>query len=205
MPIESFIIERLAEGGWRVTERCADLTDITIADFVSLRDAQEWVNWKSGHPTANPYAKQQSGRILAERHPPSLLSRSGGLRRRPSSGRSFAPKRWTTQMIQMAFVPVRQAAPAIGRREGCALEELGCHLAPPIPPATSCAASARPLPSNNLAPSCRSPPRTSACSPVRGRNLRDNAFRARTRERTSTGSAIWPNPGRSTARAGRPS
>jgi hypothetical protein len=57
MPIESFIIERLAEGGWRVTERCADLTDITIADFVSLRDAQEWVNWKSGHPTANPYAK----------------------------------------------------------------------------------------------------------------------------------------------------
>jgi hypothetical protein len=56
MPIESFIIERLAEGGWRVTERRADLTDIPIADFVSLRDAQEWVNWKSGRPPANPYA-----------------------------------------------------------------------------------------------------------------------------------------------------
>ena len=56
MPIESFIIERLGEGGWRVTERRADLTDIPIADFVSLRDAQEWVDWKSGRPTANFYA-----------------------------------------------------------------------------------------------------------------------------------------------------
>jgi hypothetical protein len=57
MPIESFIIERLAEDGWRVTERRADLTDITIGDFVSLWDAQEWVNWKPDHPTANPHAK----------------------------------------------------------------------------------------------------------------------------------------------------
>src|SRR6266571_8646316 len=77
-------------------------------------------------------------------------------------------------------------------REGFAFQELWRHLAPPIPPATSCAASARPLPNNNPAPSCRHPPRTSACSPVRGKNLRDNAFRARTRERTSTRSAIWP-------------
>jgi len=57
MPVESFIMERLAEGGWRVTERRADLTDIQIADFVSQRDAEEWINWKSGHPGVNPYAK----------------------------------------------------------------------------------------------------------------------------------------------------
>jgi hypothetical protein len=52
LPVESFIMERLAEGGWRVTERRADLMDIPIADFVSLRDAEEWVNCKSGHPKA---------------------------------------------------------------------------------------------------------------------------------------------------------
>jgi hypothetical protein len=57
MPVESFIKERLAEGGWRVTERRADLTDIQIADFVSRSDAEEWINWKSGHPRVNPYAK----------------------------------------------------------------------------------------------------------------------------------------------------
>jgi hypothetical protein len=57
LPIESFIMERLADGGWRVTERRADLTDIPIADFVSLRDAEEWLNWKSGKPKVNPYAK----------------------------------------------------------------------------------------------------------------------------------------------------
>ena len=28
-----YIIERLEKGGWRVTERHADLTDIPIADF----------------------------------------------------------------------------------------------------------------------------------------------------------------------------
>jgi hypothetical protein len=43
-------------GGWRVTERRADLADIPIADFVSLRDAKEWVNWKQGLPKLNPYA-----------------------------------------------------------------------------------------------------------------------------------------------------
>jgi hypothetical protein len=55
--VESFIIERLEEGGWRVTERRADLTDIPIADFVSLRDAEEWVKWKEGLPKLNPYAE----------------------------------------------------------------------------------------------------------------------------------------------------
>ena len=54
LPVESFIIERLEKGGWRVTERRADLTDIPIADFVSLRDAEEWVNWKQGVPKLNP-------------------------------------------------------------------------------------------------------------------------------------------------------
>jgi elongation factor G len=56
LPVESFIIQRLQDGGWRVIHRRADLTDVPIADFVSLRDAEEWVNWKSGHPKINPYA-----------------------------------------------------------------------------------------------------------------------------------------------------
>jgi Elongation Factor G, domain III len=56
LPVESFIVQRLDEGGWRVIRRRADLADIPIADFVSLRDAEEWVNWKSGHPKTNPYA-----------------------------------------------------------------------------------------------------------------------------------------------------
>ncbi len=54
LPKESFIIERLQEGGWRVVRR-ADLTDIPIADFVSFHEAQEWVNWKSGTPRINPF------------------------------------------------------------------------------------------------------------------------------------------------------
>ncbi|MET4066122.1 translation elongation factor EF-G [Bradyrhizobium sp. S3.2.6] len=55
LPVECFIIQRLQEGGWRVVHRRADLTDLPIADFVSLRDAEEWVNWKSGPPRINPY------------------------------------------------------------------------------------------------------------------------------------------------------
>jgi translation elongation factor EF-G len=53
---ESFIIERLQEGGWRVIHRQADLTDLPIADFASHREAEEWVKWKSGRPKINPYA-----------------------------------------------------------------------------------------------------------------------------------------------------
>jgi elongation factor G len=53
---ESFVIQRLQEGGWRVIHRQADLADLPIADFASHRDAEEWVNWKSGHPKINPYA-----------------------------------------------------------------------------------------------------------------------------------------------------
>ena len=52
----SFIVQRLQEGGWRVIHRQADLTDVPIADFVSHREADEWVKWKSGHPKINPYA-----------------------------------------------------------------------------------------------------------------------------------------------------
>ena len=43
LPVESFIMERLEGGGWNVIERRADLTDIPIADFVSRRDAEEWM------------------------------------------------------------------------------------------------------------------------------------------------------------------
>lgn len=53
--VECFAIQRVQEGGWRVIHRRADLTDLPIADFVSYRDAEEWVNWKSGHPRINPY------------------------------------------------------------------------------------------------------------------------------------------------------
>jgi translation elongation factor EF-G len=56
LPVESFIIQRLQEGGWRVIHRQTDLTDVPIADFVSHREADEWVKWKSGHPKINPYA-----------------------------------------------------------------------------------------------------------------------------------------------------
>lgn len=55
LPVESFIIQRLQEGGWRVIQRRADLTDLPVADFVSYREAEEWVNWKSGHPKINPH------------------------------------------------------------------------------------------------------------------------------------------------------
>jgi hypothetical protein len=54
-PVESFTIERLEKGGWSVTERRAGLADVPIADFVSLRDAEEWVRWKQGIPNVNPY------------------------------------------------------------------------------------------------------------------------------------------------------
>jgi elongation factor G len=56
LPVESFIIQRLEAGGWRVIHRRPDLTDLPLADFVSLRDAEEWVKWKSGSPKINPYA-----------------------------------------------------------------------------------------------------------------------------------------------------
>lgn len=56
LPIDTFIMQRLEGGGWRVIHRQADLADIPIADFVSFQDAEDWVKWKSGHPEANPYA-----------------------------------------------------------------------------------------------------------------------------------------------------
>jgi elongation factor G len=59
LPVASFIIQRLQEGGWRVIYRRADLADFPIADFVSRSEAEGWVNWKSGHPKINPYAMAQ--------------------------------------------------------------------------------------------------------------------------------------------------
>jgi hypothetical protein len=56
LPVESYIIQRLEQGGWRVVERRADLSDIHIADFVSLRDAEEWVAWKQENPRINPHS-----------------------------------------------------------------------------------------------------------------------------------------------------
>ena len=56
LSVESFIIQRLQEGGWRVILRQADLADQPVADFTSYREAEEWVSWKSGHPKINPYA-----------------------------------------------------------------------------------------------------------------------------------------------------
>jgi hypothetical protein len=46
IPVESYITARLENGGWRVIERRADLTDAPVADFVSRRDAEDWVKWK---------------------------------------------------------------------------------------------------------------------------------------------------------------
>jgi len=69
LPIDSFIIQRLEDGGFRVVHRRADLaglTDIPIADFVSHQDAQEWVNWKSGYPRTNPYADFDAPSRLVE-------------------------------------------------------------------------------------------------------------------------------------------
>jgi hypothetical protein len=61
---ESFIIQRLQEGGWRVIHRRANLTDVPIADFVSHREADEWVKWKSGHPKINPYKVSTKPKLL---------------------------------------------------------------------------------------------------------------------------------------------
>jgi hypothetical protein len=60
----SFIVQRLQEGGWRVIHRQADLTDVPIADFVSHREADEWVKWKSGHPKINPYEVPTRPKLL---------------------------------------------------------------------------------------------------------------------------------------------
>jgi hypothetical protein len=51
LPVESFIIQRLQEGGWRVIRRRANLTNLPIGNFVSLRDAEEWVNCRRLKPS----------------------------------------------------------------------------------------------------------------------------------------------------------
>ena len=43
-PLEEFhILERRAEGGWRVKERGPDLTDVLVMDFERLQDADTWI------------------------------------------------------------------------------------------------------------------------------------------------------------------
>ncbi len=43
-PLEEFhILERRAEGGWRVKARGPDLTDVLVVDFETLRDAESWI------------------------------------------------------------------------------------------------------------------------------------------------------------------
>jgi hypothetical protein len=42
-PIEVHILERRAEGGWRVKERSSDLTDVQVVEFETLRDAESWI------------------------------------------------------------------------------------------------------------------------------------------------------------------
>lgn len=68
-PVECFVVQRLQQGGWRVIQRRGELTELPIADFVSYREAEEWVNWKSGHPIINPYltaAEMSSQPLLVE-------------------------------------------------------------------------------------------------------------------------------------------
>lgn len=55
-PAYSFTIKRLEVGGWRVIEHRENDPDRPVADFVSQRDAEEWVKWKLGIPRMNPYA-----------------------------------------------------------------------------------------------------------------------------------------------------
>jgi hypothetical protein len=52
VPVESYIISRLENGGWRVVERRTDLTDVPVADFVSLREAEDWVKWKQSEASS---------------------------------------------------------------------------------------------------------------------------------------------------------
>ena len=41
--LEFHILERLAEGGWRVKERGPDLTDVLVVDFETLQEADSWI------------------------------------------------------------------------------------------------------------------------------------------------------------------
>ena len=41
--LEFHILERRADGGWRVKERGPDLTDVQVVDFETLREADSWI------------------------------------------------------------------------------------------------------------------------------------------------------------------
>jgi hypothetical protein len=51
--LPGYAAHRISEGGWRVVEKRPDGTEIPIADFVSYKDAMEYIHWKLGVP---PYA-----------------------------------------------------------------------------------------------------------------------------------------------------
>ena len=42
-PLEFHILERRAEGGWRVKERGPDLTDVLVVEFETLQEADSWI------------------------------------------------------------------------------------------------------------------------------------------------------------------
>jgi hypothetical protein len=62
LSIDSYLIERIEEGGWRVIQKFANAADIPIADFVSFRDAEEWVRWKQGIPRSILISERSSTR-----------------------------------------------------------------------------------------------------------------------------------------------
>ena len=53
--LEFHILERRAEGGWRVKERGPDLTDVLVVDFETLREADSWIT-----------ARQESSKTKAQ-------------------------------------------------------------------------------------------------------------------------------------------
>jgi hypothetical protein len=46
--LEFHILERRADGGWRVKERGPDLTDVLVVDFETLKEADSWITARQG-------------------------------------------------------------------------------------------------------------------------------------------------------------
>jgi hypothetical protein len=96
-PLEEFhILERRAEGGWRVKARGPDLTDMLVVDFETLRDAESWIRARQDvqRPEPNQAAmannplKSQATRSVPDDKIEGMIDVS-----RPEAGsRSCAPK-----------------------------------------------------------------------------------------------------------------
>ena len=57
--LEFHILERRAEGGWRVKERGPDLTDVLVVDFETLQEADSWITARQdGSKTQSPIRGQ---------------------------------------------------------------------------------------------------------------------------------------------------